>query len=306
MKITIKLFAFLAFIVTSCQNKHQYKYVEICEQESLTGGVSMKELEEEVIDAATDSIAYLRAYEKFCISLKVYQDMKASEIKMYSVPKDFKLIDDKNRDISKKITFANKHIKEEEVRSRILRLKSSLSEITGNSKADVKTSNSVPVIDSVKVKSLEKLFRIKEDEFSNNNKKWYTPRTAPLYANANGIYCYFQTEFGIPSNFRFRIQYYNDDWLFFNRVQFAIDGKAYEYVPVDTETDVGDGGHVWEWFDEAVSTSDKELINALANAKNAKMKLIGRQYHDTKIISQSQLSAIRNTLELYNAMGGGF
>ena len=36
------------------------------------------------------------------------------------------------------------------------------------------------------------------------------------------------------------------------------------------------------------------------------MKLIGRQYHDTKIISQSQLSAIRNTLELYNAMGGGF
>lgn len=306
MKITIKLITVIVLVITSCQNKHKYKYIEICEQESLIGGVSMKELEEEVIDAATDSVAYLKAYEKFCISLKIYQDMKATKNKVFSVPKDFKLIDDENRDISKTITFANKKIREEEVESRILRLKSSLTEITSKSKADVKTSNSGTVFDSLKVKSLEKSFRIKVDEFSNNNKKWYTPKTAPLYANANGIYCYFQTEFGIPSNFRFRIQYHNDDWLFFNRVQFAIDGKAYEYVPAGTETDVGDGGYVLEWFDEAVSTSDYELIKALANAKSAKMKLIGRQYHDTKIISQSQLSAIRNTLELYNAMGGSF
>ena len=45
----------------------------------------------------------------------------------------------------------------------------------------------------------------------------------------------------MPSNLRFRIQYYADDWLF-NKVQFSIDGKAYEYIPSDTERDCGYGG----------------------------------------------------------------
>jgi hypothetical protein len=71
-----------------------------------------------------------------------------------------------------------------------------------------------------------------------------------------------------------------------------------------TETDSGDGGKIWEWFDESVSVSDKQLINALANSKSAKMKLIGRQYFDVKNISQDQIKGIKRTLELYQAMGG--
>ncbi|TWV95131.1 hypothetical protein [Chitinophaga pinensis] len=102
------------------------------------------------------------------------------------------------------------------------------------------------------------------------------------------------------------MQYYSDEWLFFHQVKFSIDSKAYEYTPIDTETDSGDGGYVWEWFDESVSTSDKELIEALANAKSAKMKLIGQKYYDTKTISIGQLNAIKQTLELYKAMGGQY
>jgi len=109
----------------------------------------------------------------------------------------------------------------------------------------------------------------------------------------------------MPSNLRFRIQYYAEDWLFFSKVQFSIDDKAYEFVPQNIETDNG-SGNIWEWFDEGVTSYEKELIYALANAKNAKMKFIGRQYYDIKTISQQQIIDIKRVLELYNALGGKY
>lgn len=303
-QLLIIIFSFL--ILTSCENKKSYKYVEVVNEESLFGGTDRKEKEAEVIKASNDSSAYLDAFQKFCISVKVNKDMETSMGKTYSTPKDFKLYDDKGNDISS-ISFPNKDIREKEIQERIFALKNSIQESVDKNKKEAQESFSKTAsIDSVKVKQLEKSFRIKADEFSNDNKKWYKPKSAPVYTNANGIYCYFQTENGMPSNLRFRLQYYSDDWLFFSRVQFSIDGKAYEYIPMDTETDSGNGGYIWEWFDESVSESDKELIIALSNAKSAKMKLIGRQYYDTKTINQSQINGIKQTIELYRAMGGQF
>lgn len=303
-KILIFIFSLLAF--TSCENKKSYEYVEVINEESFFGGTDLKEKEAEIIKATNDSSAYLEAFQRFCISVKVNNDMKTSLGKTFSTPKNFKLYDDKGNDISS-ISFPNKYIREKEIQERIFALKNSIQESVDNNKKEVQESFSKTVtIDSAKVKQLEKSFRIKTDEFSNDNKKWYKPKSAPTYTNANGIYCYFQTENGMPSNLRFRLQYYNDDWLFFSRVQFSIDGKAYEYIPVNTETDSGNGGYIWEWFDESISESDKELIIALSNAKSAKMKLIGKQYYDTKTINQSQINAIKQTIDLYRAMGGQF
>lgn len=309
----INIMARLIFVITisfftlnSCENMKSYKYVEIVDEESLLGGSGRKEKEAEIIKSSSDTSAYLDAFQRFCVSVKVNKDMQTSMGKTYSTPKDFKLYDSKGKEISS-IDFPNKEIREKEIQLRIFSLKNSIQESIDKNKKEVQESYlKTSTIDSAKVKLLEKSFQIKTDEFSNDNKKWYRPKSAPTYANANGIYCYFQTENGIPSNLRFRLQYYSDDWLFFSRVQFSIDGKAFEYIPLDTETDSGNGGYIWEWFDESVSESDKELINALANAKSAKMKLIGRQYFDVKTISQSQINGIKQTLELYKAMGGQF
>ncbi|MGB8192791.1 MAG: hypothetical protein WCF67_12765, partial [Chitinophagaceae bacterium] len=155
-------------------------------------------------------------------------------------------------------------------------------------------------------KELSKYFKQKNDEFSSDNKIWYKPKSAPEYINRNGLFCYFQTENGIANNLRFTLQYYADDWLFFERVQFSIDGKAYEYTPFKTETDNGNGGHIWEWFDEPLTQSSKEIIRAMFNAKTAKMKLIGRQYYKIKTISLEQINDIKRTIELYQALGGQF
>lgn len=158
-------------------------------------------------------------------------------------------------------------------------------------------------VDSVKVKSLAKYFRTKKDEFDPNGVVWYKPKSSPIYINANGIYLYFQKQGNVAENLRFQLQYFADDWLFFNHVQFLVDSQAYTFYPTRVETDHGDG-YIWEWFDSPVLSSDWPLIKALANAKTAKMKLVGRQYHKVKTVTPAQITAMKQTLELFEAMGG--
>jgi hypothetical protein len=295
----------LAISMTSCMNK--YDYIEVVEETRILGGVETKDKEAKVIKAKSDSTAYFEAYKDFCISQKVYNDIKQSLGTTYSTPIDFKLMNDKGIDISKNTFFATKEQQEKEIRESIFSMSNSIQEsVENNKKEEIDNFNKTAKVDSLKVKELTKFFRIKSDEFSNDNKKWYEPKTAPQYTNRNGIYCYFQTENGIPSNLRFRVQYYAEDWLFFSRIQFSIDGKAFEFIPNDTETDSGNGGYIWEWFDQGLTISDKELIYALANCKNAKMKFIGKQYHDIKTITQEQIKSIKQTIDLYNALGGQY
>lgn len=161
-------------------------------------------------------------------------------------------------------------------------------------------------IDSATIQKLKPFFNVQKDEFSKDNLTWYTPKSAPKYANANGIYCYFSTVNNNPENFRLKLQYYADDWLFFYSVQFSIEDKSYEYIPYSVDRDCGDGGYIWEWSDDKVSETNKDLIIALSNASNAKMKLIGKQYFDIKTITKKQCEDIKKTLDLYIAMGGQF
>lgn len=304
MKQLIGLFL-IAISMTSCMKK--YDYIEVVKETEILGNVETKEKEAKVIKAFSDSAAYLEAFKYFCISLKVNNDMIQSIGTTYSTPIDFKLMNDKGVDISKTIFFDSKELRKKEIKESIFSMSNSIQvSVEKNKQENIKNFNNIAKIDSAKIKDLKKYFRQKKDDFSNNNRIWFEPKSAPQYTNRNGLYCYFQTENGIPSNLRLRFQYYADDWLFFNRIQFAIDGKAYEYIPNDTETDSGDGGKIWEWCDQSLLQSDKELIYALANAKSAKMKIIGRQYHDQKSISQEQIKSIKQTIDLYNALGGQY
>ncbi len=291
-------------LITSCSQ--EYSYVEVVLEKGILSGVETKEKDPEIISATNDTIAYLEAYKKFCISVKVNKDMEERYGNTFTTPLEFKLLDKDGNNIVESVSFITKEDKEAEIEKKIFSLPSSIQAVNeNNNKENLDELSTFSKIDSVKVKELEKYFIKKTDEFSNNNEIWYEPKSAPKYTNMNGIYCYFQTQNGMPCNLRFRIQYYSDDWLFFNRIQFSIDEKAYEYIPQNVETDNGDG-NIWEWFDEGLNSSDKDLIYALANAKKAKMKFIGRQYHDIKTITKEQSLAIKRTVELYKALGGNY
>jgi len=301
------LLVLLIITITSCEQSKKYKYVEIGQKESLFGGTERDEKDAVIIRSKNDSIAYLDAYQKFCISEKVSQDMKEALGSASTTPTDFKLIDEQGNNVALLINFDKIDSLKNSVRNRIFEMKNSLKETVDNSKEkEIENFKKSVKIDSAKIKELNRYFNSKTDEFDPNALVWHKPKSAPKYTNRNGIYCYFQSNNGMPSNLRLRMQYHADDWLFIQKVQFSIDGKAFEFIPRDTETDSGNGGRIWEWFDEGMGKSNTELLNALANAKSAKMKLIGRQYYKVKTITNNQIRDIKRSLDLYKAMGGTY
>jgi hypothetical protein len=176
---------------------------------------------------------------------------------------------------------------------------------SGGENINQETAIETRKIDTIKIKELKQFFRVKKDEFDNPGSEWYTPKSAPNFINQNGLYCYFNATNYEANNLRFQLQYVSDEWLFLRKVQFLIDGIVYEYVPYKINRDNGNG-NIWEWFDDNVSSkpTDMALVIALANAKTAKMKLVGDKYSKEKNITPLQIKSIKQTWELYNAMRG--
>lgn len=164
----------------------------------------------------------------------------------------------------------------------------------------------MPIVDSLKIKELSHLFKFEKDKFSVNKVTWVLPKTAPKYVNRNGMFCYFSKAEDGTMDFRLRIQYYADEWLFIKRCHFAINGIAYEYIPDRVDTDNGDG-KIWEWIDVSVTSPNlKNIIGAISIAETAQIKFIGRQYSEVKNITKKERESINNTIQLFEAMGGTF
>lgn len=91
-----KLLFALIFALASCNLKKKYYYKEDNKAEKL-------------MEASSDSAAYMEAFKNFEISKKVYNDMKQSLGSTYlDRPISFELLNDKHEDITYKITFTNK------------------------------------------------------------------------------------------------------------------------------------------------------------------------------------------------------
>jgi hypothetical protein len=154
-------------------------------------------------------------------------------------------------------------------------------------------------VDSAKIKELKPLFKYKKDEFSEDQTEWITPIASSRYRNENGMYCYFSKD-----NLRFVFQYHADSWLFIRTCQFLIDDKPYTYTPEEVKRDNDETG-ITEWVDASVSTSSdlKAIVEALAVAKTAKVRLNGDNYYEVKNFSAKQIKSVKNTLAYYKALG---
>ena len=151
-------------------------------------------------------------------------------------------------------------------------------------------------IDSIskEIKSLSKNFTETTDEFKGTT--WIEPKNKPAYRNRNGIYMYFQMKDGKPTNLRFVIQYYADDWLFIKKVWFLIDGKRIDYN-LHFDRDNGDGGKIWEWCD--VQCGDPVFLAYILDAKSVKLKLEGTHYSKEKTVSAKELKSMQETIRYY-------
>ena len=160
-------------------------------------------------------------------------------------------------------------------------------------------------IDSAKIKELKPFFTEKKDEFKGI--VWVEPKARPKYTNANGICTYFALNSeGKPENLRFLIQYYADDWLFIDSYIFLIDGATYTFSNPDVERD--NDSMIWEWSDTGVNQNGEvaQILNAIKNAKEVKIRFNGRQYHKDKVLTQKDIKAITQPIEYFEALGGRF
>lgn len=133
----------------------------------------------------------------------------------------------------------------------------------------------------------------------------YMPRDVTMATTENAFYAYFTTSGSQVEPLRLRVQYYADDPLQFNDIQFQINGFDYSYRATSPRRGKGTGRMIWELSDQVVQTSDKDLIYALAHARWVRMLLVGADgTKHVKMLTEKQIRDFYSILQLYRLMGG--
>lgn len=133
----------------------------------------------------------------------------------------------------------------------------------------------------------------------------YMPRGASMSRTDNSFFAYFTTDGSRVDRLRLRVQYYADDPLRFNDIQFTIDGFDYSYRATSPRRGKGTGRMIWEESDQAVASTDKDLLYALSHAHWVRMSLVGADgTKHVKMLTETQIQDFYSILQLYRLLGG--
>lgn len=100
---------------------------------------------------------------------------------------------------------------------------------------------------------------------------------------------------------RFKVKYYDDDWLFVSSYKVAADDYRWQSQKMDFERDHSSGS-VWEWIDVSATKKEIEVAKALANAQNAIIRFQGNKYYADKQLQDDQKNSLKKMLKLYSLM----
>lgn len=153
--------------------------------------------------------------------------------------------------------------------------------------------------DSATIVRLTPKFRKFKDGF--DERMWCESKTAPQSLKKSYVYLYFDVTEPRARNLRMKIQYAAADWVLFDFVHFYIDGKTYT---VDCFEPKRDNSADWVWESYDFGHPDNSLLKAMYNAESVKVKYEGDDESSIRTLSEKELKAIKETIDLYNAMGG--
>ena len=147
---------------------------------------------------------------------------------------------------------------------------------------------------------LSKLYK-KRDSFEGIS--WYYDRaTYSRYATNR-----FQLYMGVrDSGYKWlylRLQYYGDDWIFWDTATIKADGAKFvisaDYFEVERDNS---GGAVWEWYDFSPGTYELEMISAVIRSKKAVIRFEGDTYYADRVVTAAQQQAFKNVLAAYDGI----
>ncbi|MGB0521459.1 MAG: hypothetical protein ACPGJS_00795 [Flammeovirgaceae bacterium] len=110
---SVYLLLFSIFLFSCGDSSREYQYIELSSKKDDYGKIILKKTEPKTITALTDSAAYLRAYNLYCIALLTHEQMQ-DKIDEYlgkgviNPPYDFELINENGVDIAHSTFFRNK------------------------------------------------------------------------------------------------------------------------------------------------------------------------------------------------------
>ena len=128
--------------------------------------------------------------------------------------------------------------------------------------------------------------------------------TTKFVNNQSEFYCYFTSTKSAKPKLRLNIQYVANEWLFIRRIIIKADDKTFTLDGLglrDIERDNGDG-KVWEWHDRPVGIKEREMLNAVANAKRVILRCEGEQYQKDRELSDAEKRRVFTVLIAYRIM----
>ena len=133
---------------------------------------------------------------------------------------------------------------------------------------------------------------------------WYKPQAYPYYANSRS---YVLPYIGVDSYgnawLRLVFHYTGDSWIFFKKITVSVDGQNYvkdfDYFEVSRDNGSGD---VWEYVDISPSTTDINMLRAIAASKETIVRFQSDDYHYDLTVKSSDKSAIISVLDAYSLL----
>ncbi|MGM9803909.1 MAG: hypothetical protein ACI308_07015 [Muribaculaceae bacterium] len=127
----------------------------------------------------------------------------------------------------------------------------------------------------------------------------YVPKSAPSRIEQNGIYLYFSVPTGSrPGVMNLRVQYYADDRLDTQAVEFLINGQKFCVTPDKLNTK-REGRYVSEWFDVEMTGDNQLLLEAMGYANYVRVKFLGKSCNHIKDLTRDQVSTLRKAYFLH-------
>lgn len=246
------------------------------------------------------------------------KDNNSSEIEILKTENELlkKEIDNLKNGPSTILTKANNYIKEDN----LLHAEIALNNLINNFPESEEAINAKDILQDISDKlrkEKEKTNKDKAARLSNATNKmrkklddikeitWYTDKSTPIYANRNNIHLYFGKMTENTPFLRLKIQYTASDWLFIKYYTIKTDNNTHNIYTTygDVKKD-NDGGEIWEWYDVPVDNLLYEIIKDIISSKNVKLRYNGDNYYKDRTITNSEIQALKNVLDAYEALGG--